>query len=119
MPLKMKELALRTLECDSHMAARHQPVRLLPPRSTAGQLTLDQHIGVRIPGGQPNPVNHLLVQVLKIGSLAPIAPDPNGGIERLTCFSRARIIESGGAVRLIDEMCPPGGVAQLVRAWDS
>src|SRR5205085_11129249 len=26
---------------------------LLPPRSTAGQLTLDQHIGVRIPGGQP------------------------------------------------------------------
>src|SRR5690349_14757076 len=26
----------------------------LPPRSTAGQLTLDQHIGVRIPGGQPN-----------------------------------------------------------------
>ena len=28
--------------------------RSLPPRSTAGQLTLDQHIGVRIPGGQPN-----------------------------------------------------------------
>jgi hypothetical protein len=28
-------------------------LRLLPPRSTAGQLTLDQHIGVRIPGGQP------------------------------------------------------------------
>jgi hypothetical protein len=27
--------------------------RSLPPRSTAGQLTLDQHIGVRIPGGQP------------------------------------------------------------------
>src|SRR5215471_6563689 len=26
---------------------------VLPPRSTAGQLTLDQHIGVRIPGGQP------------------------------------------------------------------
>src|SRR6476660_9305980 len=26
----------------------------LPPRSTAGQLTLDQHIGVRIPGGQPS-----------------------------------------------------------------
>ena len=26
---------------------------LLPPRSMAGQLTLDQHIGVRIPGGQP------------------------------------------------------------------
>ena len=31
----------------------------LPPRSTAGQLTLDQHIGVRIPGGQPNLFNHL------------------------------------------------------------
>jgi hypothetical protein len=30
----------------------HAP-RSLPPRSTAGQLTLDQHIGVRIPGGQP------------------------------------------------------------------
>jgi hypothetical protein len=27
---------------------------ILPPRSTAGQLTLDQHIGVRIPGGQPS-----------------------------------------------------------------
>ena len=26
---------------------------LLPPRSMVGQLTLDQHIGVRIPGGQP------------------------------------------------------------------
>jgi hypothetical protein len=26
----------------------------LPPRSMVGQLTLDQHIGVRIPGGQPN-----------------------------------------------------------------
>ena len=25
----------------------------VPPRSMAGQLTLDQHIGVRIPGGQP------------------------------------------------------------------
>ena len=32
----------------------------LPPRSTAGQLTLDQHIGVRIPGGQPNLLNRLL-----------------------------------------------------------
>jgi hypothetical protein len=33
----------------------------LPPRSTAGQLTLDQHIGVRIPGGQPNFVQPLTV----------------------------------------------------------
>ena len=28
--------------------------RSLPPRSMVGQLTLDQHIGVRIPGGQPD-----------------------------------------------------------------
>jgi hypothetical protein len=33
--------------------------RLLPPRSTAGQLTLDQHIGVRIPGGQPKFLQYL------------------------------------------------------------
>jgi hypothetical protein len=26
---------------------------LLPPRSMVGQLPLEQHIGVRIPGGQP------------------------------------------------------------------
>ena len=32
---------------------------LLPPRSMVGQLTLDQHIGVRIPGGQPNPYKTL------------------------------------------------------------
>src|SRR5579863_5449744 len=34
-------------------AEEHSAPRVLPPRSTAGQLTLDQHIGVRIPGGQP------------------------------------------------------------------
>ena len=28
-------------------------LRLLPPRSMAGQLPLEQPIGVRIPGGQP------------------------------------------------------------------
>ena len=28
--------------------------RLLPPRSMVGQLPLEQHIGVRIPGGQPS-----------------------------------------------------------------
>jgi hypothetical protein len=28
-------------------------LKALPPRSMVGQLTLDQHIGVRIPGGQP------------------------------------------------------------------
>ena len=31
--------------------------RLLPPRSMVGQLPLEQHIGVRIPGGQPNPID--------------------------------------------------------------
>ena len=35
------------------LRAMKQTPHLLPPRSTAGQLTLDQHIGVRIPGGQP------------------------------------------------------------------
>ena len=32
---------------------RHPIDYPLPPRSMVGQLTLDQHIGVRIPGGQP------------------------------------------------------------------
>jgi hypothetical protein len=32
---------------------------VLPPRSMVGQLTLDQHIGVRIPGGQPIGINYL------------------------------------------------------------
>src|SRR6266567_6543594 len=35
------------------MPVAEPDAHLLPPRSTAGQLTLDQHIGVRIPGGQP------------------------------------------------------------------
>jgi hypothetical protein len=34
-------------------------LRLLPPRSMVGQLPLEQHIGVRIPGGQPNRINNL------------------------------------------------------------
>src|SRR5579872_4140078 len=46
-------------------AAAMLPIRrLLPPRSTAGQLTLDQHIGVRIPGGQKPKlfiIRHLVV----------------------------------------------------------
>jgi hypothetical protein len=33
---------------------------VLPPRSMVGQLTLDQHIGVRIPGGQPNDTKGLI-----------------------------------------------------------
>ncbi len=38
-------------------ASESRVPRMLPPRSTAGQLTLDQHIGVRIPGGQPQSSN--------------------------------------------------------------
>jgi hypothetical protein len=33
--------------------------RLVPPRSMVGQLPLEQHIGVRIPGGQPIRINSL------------------------------------------------------------
>ena len=40
---------------EPHGCKTSRKVLLLPPRSTAGQLTLDQHIGVRIPGGQPKP----------------------------------------------------------------
>ncbi len=43
--------------------------KLLPPRSTAGQLTLDQHIGVRIPGGQPNLFNHFRTFLVPMTSL--------------------------------------------------
>ncbi len=49
-------LALPQPAVKSNQAARGAfALLLLPPRSTAGQLTLDQHIGVRIPGGQPIP----------------------------------------------------------------
>jgi len=33
----------------------------LPTRSMVGQLPLEQHIGVRIPGGQPNKINNLKI----------------------------------------------------------
>src|SRR4051794_14508417 len=48
-------------------------VSLLPPRSTAGQLTLAQHIGVRIPGGQPK--HHFPV---------PPRPSPNSSGQEMT-----------------------------------
>ncbi len=35
------------------LAASEPHLRLLPVRSTVGQLPLEQHIGVRIPDGQP------------------------------------------------------------------
>ena len=64
-PLMIKRLA--NLDGRSALSmvksvARELYPRLLPPRSMVGQLTLDQHIGVRIPGGQPNKsikFNHL------------------------------------------------------------
>jgi hypothetical protein len=37
----------------------------LPTRSMVGQLPLEQHIGVRIPGGQPNKINNLEI-ILKL-----------------------------------------------------
>jgi hypothetical protein len=53
----MSELAHRERPQAAEQAGTAQERRsqriILPPRSTAGQLTLDQHIGVRIPGGQP------------------------------------------------------------------
>src|ERR1039458_8119701 len=66
----------------------HWIINTLPPRSTAGQLTLDQHIGVRIPGGQPRLFNrfytfHLaLCRVKKTGQIhrwTPSAPDSGSG----------------------------------------
>src|SRR5580765_1859328 len=54
----------------------------LPPRSTAGQLTLDQHIGVRIPGGQPNLFNHL--------RSSEASKTPPGNIQLVTFASRTR-----------------------------
>jgi hypothetical protein len=54
--LMMNKLGLALGEsADKSKQAAHRAfaLLLLPPRSTAGQLTLDQHIGVRIPGGQP------------------------------------------------------------------
>ena len=56
-PLMMNKLVLRARRpavSQANPAARRAIIRLLPPRSMVGQLTLDQHIGVRIPGGQPN-----------------------------------------------------------------
>ena len=41
----------------------------LPPRSMAGQLTLDQHIGVRIPGGQPLRINNLRLTYARMEAL--------------------------------------------------
>ena len=38
----------------------------LPPRSMVGQLPLEQHIGVRIPGGQPTPVFKVVYRRLRM-----------------------------------------------------
>ena len=55
-PLMMNRLAScarRPMLAVAGTAARLPHSRLLPPRSMVGQLPLEQHIGVRIPGGQP------------------------------------------------------------------
>ena len=55
-PLMMNKLAFRarhSVQVMADMAARSSFLPLLPPRSMVGQLPLEQHIGVRIPGGQP------------------------------------------------------------------
>src|SRR6185437_6403531 len=49
----------------------------LPPRSMVGQLTLDQHIGVRIPGGQP--------KIASKCSSSPIQNQPIPPPPPLTC----------------------------------
>src|SRR5712672_2279894 len=41
---------------DLTASATHWIISAVPPRSTVGHLPLEQGIGVRIPGGQPNAV---------------------------------------------------------------
>ena len=50
---------MHPLAGSGHTAAGCRDVHLLPPRSMVGQLPLEQPIGVRIPGGQPNKAKHL------------------------------------------------------------
>src|SRR5258708_40177663 len=52
---------------------------MLPPRSMVGQLTLDQHIGVRIPGGQPNLYAGLLISKRR---MKPVASSHSLGSQR-------------------------------------
>ena len=47
------ECAAPAAQVGANLASSSCFSHVLPPRSMAGQLTLDQHIGVRIPGGQP------------------------------------------------------------------
>jgi hypothetical protein len=64
--------------------------RKLPPRSTAGQLTLDQHIGVRIPGGQPSYLESAALRMFF-----------NAAIEFLYFFY---LIDSVGTGMLLDDL---------------
>lgn len=57
----------------------------MPPRSTVGHLPLEQGIGVRIPGGQPNPSPAVLRTLLHGRSSALEQPLP---LERGDCFHR-------------------------------
>jgi hypothetical protein len=70
-PFTMKDVVNDEAASDHH-------IFLLPPRSMVGQLTLDQHIGVRIPGGQPMntrvlryppPTNSFYVRTMSVPSI--------------------------------------------------
>ena len=53
MMIKVVSGLRRPAQAPAQPASRRANPRLLPPRSMVGQLPLEQHIGVRIPGGQP------------------------------------------------------------------
>ena len=60
-PLMMNQLAFgrrRSAAAPASTAARQACAFLLPPRSMVGQPPLERHIGVRIPGGQPDKINN-------------------------------------------------------------
>ena len=62
-PLMMKQLAFgcrRPAAAYANTAARQACAFLLPPRSMVGQPPLERHIGVRIPGGQPITMPHMV-----------------------------------------------------------
>ena len=68
------------------MRRHHRGTHILPPRSMVGQLTLTQHIGVRIPGGQPT--------LTKPGITIEARPLPwqrlNNSVTRLISSARER-----------------------------
>ena len=83
----------------------------LPPRSMVGQLTLDQHIGVRIPGGQPNKTNGLPSgQRTKVLKAAPMPKSVSSGL-----YSRRNTKASAGYRRNL-QPCSHAIVLWLIQA---